>query len=279
MRVTTLIENYLSEGVNKGLKSQHGLSLFLELGNKKILFDTGQDELFYKNAKILGKKIEEVDILVISHAHYDHLGGLKKFLEVNKKAKIIMKEEALEGVYSKRLGIYKYIGINKEIVDKNRDRFIFFKDELILDSNISFISNTVFSGDTLKGNAHLYKKEKNKYVLDSFKHELIMVVEEENSLIILTGCSHNGIWNMIKSVEKKYTNKKIKGVIGGFHLQNNITKRLGEPKKRVLEIGEELKKIPHIYTGHCTGKEGFNLLKTVLKNNIVQFHVGSIFEL
>lgn len=282
MKITTLVENNLycsQKEVSKNLGSQHGLSLYIETADKKILFDTGKDDLFYRNAQVLGVDIGRVDYLVLSHAHYDHIGGLDKFLEINESAKIIVNRGAQGEIYSKRLGFYKYIGIKNELLQNNIERFILVEKEFKLDKNISFIMNTHHEGAPLKGNSHLYKKSKEGYVLDDFSHELIMVIEEiKDQLVVFTGCSHGGILNMVKSVKDRYPNKKIEGLIGGFHLQNNITKNLAEPRERVINIGEKLINIPHIYTGHCTGKKGFGVLKEVLGRQIEEFNTGKVFE-
>ena len=280
MKITTLVENYLYEEKNERLKPQHGLSLYIELENKVILFDAGKDDLFYENSKILGKDIEKVDYLVLSHAHYDHVGGLEKFLGINKKAKIIVNKNVTEKVYSKRLGNYKYIGIPINLVLENLGRFIFVEEEYKLDEKINFIINKNHIGDSLKGNSHLYKKVESEYKLDDFDHELIMVIEEEkDKLVVFTGCSHSGVLNMVKSVEDKYPEKSIIGLVGGFHLQDNVTKKLIEPVERVEDLGNKLKKIPQIYTGHCTGKEGFKVLQKILGDQIKEFHTGKIFKL
>ena len=280
MEITTLVENYLYEEKNERLKPQHGLSLYIELENKVILFDAGKDDLFYENSKVLGKDIEKVDYLVLSHAHYDHVGGLEKFLGINKKAKIIVNKNVTEKVYSKRLGNYKYIGIPINLVLENLGRFIFVEEEYKLDEKINFIINKNHMGDSLKGNSHLYKKVESEYKLDDFDHELIMVIEEEkDKLVVFTGCSHSGVLNMVKSVEDKYPEKSIIGLVGGFHLQDNVTKKLIEPVERVEDLGNKLKKIPQIYTGHCTGKEGFKVLQKILGDQIKEFHTGKIFKL
>ncbi len=283
MKITTLVENNIycrQEERCKDLKSQHGLSLYIETADKKILFDTGQDDLFYRNAEILGVDISGVDYLVLSHAHYDHVGGLAKFLEINKTAKIIIRGGDKADVYSKRLGFYKYIGIKNELLEENTDRFFMIDEEFKLDENINFMINTHHEGEPLRGNSHLYKKKEDGYILDDFSHELIMVVEEKKGeLVVFTGCSHGGILNMVKSVEDRYPNMEIKSLVGGFHLQSNITKKLAEPKERVINIGKKLIGIPHIYTGHCTGKEGFAVLKEVLGGQIEEFNTGKVFEI
>ena len=77
MRVYTLIEN--TEGTDL-CRTEHGLSLYFETEHHKILMDTGASETFLGNARLLGVKLEEVDICVLSHGHYDHAGGLMGFV-------------------------------------------------------------------------------------------------------------------------------------------------------------------------------------------------------
>ncbi|MBQ2720991.1 MAG: MBL fold metallo-hydrolase, partial [Clostridia bacterium] len=105
MTVTTLVEN---TAINDNFCSEHGLSLYIEVKGLRILFDMGQTELFAENAEKLGIDLENVDIAVISHGHYDHGGGLKKFLEINKKAPVYISRFAFEPHYN---GSEKYIGL------------------------------------------------------------------------------------------------------------------------------------------------------------------------
>jgi len=112
MKIITLIENHVN---SPGLVAEHGLSLYIDTGNKKILFDTGQSGLFIQNAQKLGIDIREIDLLVISHGHYDHTGGLYQFLEVNKKATVYAKKEIFTPKYS---GKTRFIGTqpNEELL-------------------------------------------------------------------------------------------------------------------------------------------------------------------
>lgn len=90
VKITTLVENSV---YGKGLQGEHGLSLLVDTGGHRLLFDTGSSDLFMRNARILGIDLKEVDFLVLSHGHRDHTGGLHHFLRVNRTAKVVCKKE------------------------------------------------------------------------------------------------------------------------------------------------------------------------------------------
>ena len=92
IRITTLVENVV---YGKGLQGEHGLSLLVEVGERKVLFDTGASDLFIRNSRLMGIDLREVDYLVLSHGHRDHTGGLHHFLRLNERATVVCKREAL----------------------------------------------------------------------------------------------------------------------------------------------------------------------------------------
>lgn len=101
-KIIVLLENTTE---SSKLKCKHGLSLYAETENHKILFDMGPDALFLKNAEAIGVNIADIDVAVISHGHVDHCGGLKYFLEKNQKAKIYLRPQAFEEHYVKVIRI------------------------------------------------------------------------------------------------------------------------------------------------------------------------------
>ena len=113
VKIVVLLENTTE---SSKLKCKHGLSLYAETEKHKILFDMGPNELFLKNAEALGVNIADIDIAVISHGHVDHCGGLKYFLEKNRKAKIYIRPQALEAHCVKVLGIPFYAGIDRALL-------------------------------------------------------------------------------------------------------------------------------------------------------------------
>lgn len=281
MKLTTLIENTKLDNP-PGLIGEHGLSIHVNRNNQKILFDTGTTNNFLHNAKLLGVDIKDVDIAILSHGHLDHGGGLLKFLEENDKAKVYMKKTADKDYYLKILFLIRHIGLNRKIFDSHLDRIVFIDEFAEISKDFFLLTDIKESFPKPKGNKYLYKMENNSLINDDFAHELIMVIKENNSLIVFTGCSHNGILNMIDTVRSRFPDIPIKSVLGGFHM-------VGIPKLNTMagsaneieNVGKELMKfnIEKTYTGHCTGKKAFNILKKIMGDKLEYFATGSIINL
>jgi hypothetical protein len=113
MKITTLIENTT---LRDDLTAEHGLSLLIEFGGRKILFDSGQSGAFADNAEKLGIDLSQVDLCVLSHGHYDHGGGLKRFLEINDHAPVYINRHAFGEYFSSG----KYIGLDPALEENPR---------------------------------------------------------------------------------------------------------------------------------------------------------------
>ena len=99
MKCTVLVEN---TSLNEHYRCEHGLSLFIETAGQRILFDTGQSDLFAENAEKLGVDLSQVDFAVISHGHYDHGGGIQKFLDINHSAPVYIHEDAFLSAFHEK---------------------------------------------------------------------------------------------------------------------------------------------------------------------------------
>ena len=228
MKITTLIENTKYEKAGD-VKAEHGISLLVEFNSQKFLFDTGASSLFHENAKNLNLSIKDIDFTVISHGHYDHGGGLKTFIEENPNAPVYLIEEAFNSYYAKKSGFRKkYIGLDKALITNFKHRFIFVKEFTQVNDNVFIISCIPEIYSKPLGNKKLLSASEGNFRPDDFKHELILVVSEHDGLVVFTGCSHNGILNMIKTVENRFKGKHIKTVFGGFHLMNPRTKKMSQ---------------------------------------------------
>lgn len=277
IKIITLLENTQEPG--SSLITKHGLSLYIETEEQKLLFDTGPDDSFLQNAKELEVDLTEVDMLVISHAHYDHGGGLEEFLKINSKAKVYL-SPYVQGEYYAQRGKteFQYIGLNQAVLETYRSRLTYIGEKTTISLGITLL--TVTEHSTFLPRALLLQKKDGILVKDSFEHELIMVIEEKGLRHVFTGCSHNGILNMVQSVEKEFRSRRIQTLIGGFHLINTKTGRMGEEEETVKDIAEALLKhdISKIYTGHCTGTEALGVLQGVLGEKIKGISTGKFIS-
>jgi 7,8-dihydropterin-6-yl-methyl-4-(beta-D-ribofuranosyl)aminobenzene 5'-phosphate synthase len=269
MIIKTLAEN---TSVSDDLGCEHGLSLYIEIKKRKILFDTGASVLFLKNAKQLGANIDEIDYLVISHGHYDHGGGLKTFLQENKKAEVFLHRLAFKKHYAlQKDGMPVYIGLEEDL--KQNSRFVFTSDRFFISNGIQLFSNVNRKERLPSPNKGLLTEENGVLMEDDFSHEHNMVIEENGKILLVTGCAHNGIVNIMEhfnSIKKRMPDY----VIGGFHLS---TPSGGDENPAEIErIGKYLLDTKaKFYTCHCTGIEPYKKLKEIMGENIDYISAGS----
>ncbi|MCK5824185.1 MAG: MBL fold metallo-hydrolase [Ichthyobacteriaceae bacterium] len=278
MKISVLLENQVCQTCSAELSGEHGLSMHIALNNKNVLFDTGQTDMFASNAIEMGIDISEVDILVLSHGHYDHGGGLQKFFELNKTAKVYMHSNAINDYYSASMGEPRYIGLNKEVIEKNKQRIVYINNDIEISEGVTVLTNFKENFPKPTGNSKLYEKQNGELVSDQFKHEILLIISEADKNVVLTACSHSGIINMTNKAEEFLSGKPITAVLGGFHLSSRG--RNAETPEYIGNLVSEIKKIDlQFYTGHCTGEANFKSMKGVLGDKLKSMNVGEVIEI
>lgn len=262
MKIAVLAEN---TAVSGDIEAEHGLSLYIETEGKKILFDMGQTEVFARNAEIMGIDLAEVDTAVLSHGHYDHGGGMAKFIEINNKADIYVSRYAFDECYS---GAEKFIGINKDLEQNPRLKLV--DDYQSLSDNAKLFSCNDRKLENPIDSAGLSVLTDGVRCADTFRHEQYLLINEKCRKLLISGCSHKGILNICEWFAPDV-------LVGGFHFmkQDVSTKNdvLDISAKRLLEYNTEY------YTCHCTGKEQYNYLKNIMKDRLNYLSGGQIIEL
>ena len=254
MKLVTLMEN---TACREDLCCEHGLSLYLETQTHRILFDAGQTAAFGENAANLGVDLQKVDIAVLSHGHYDHGGGLGKFLEINQKAHVYVSSHAFAPHYSAN----GYIGL--DLCLQNNDRIRYVAENRELDEGITLYRLDAVPMDT----AGLMMEENGKRKPDDFRHEQYLLLEEGGKRILISGCSHKGILQIMETFRPDV-------LIGGFHFM-----KITEEEKLKAAAEKLLQYDTVYYTGHCTGQKQYDFLKNIMGDKLHYIAAGTVLEL
>ncbi|ADQ46988.1 beta-lactamase domain protein [Caldicellulosiruptor kronotskyensis 2002] len=262
MKAKILVNNWTFKG---GYLAEHGLSILIEKDDKKILFDCGQTNAIVKNIEKMGVGFD-FDAVVLSHAHYDHTGGLK-FLIERTDCNIWVHNGFFEKKFANREGEYKFIGENFERFDMAR-----FK---VVNEDVYEIFDGIFVVNVTSGKEsnEFYILKDGRFQSDLFLEEQSLVVKEDDKLILIVGCSHNGIENIIEKVEKCFS-QSIFAVIGGFH-SKNFQK---DDFKRLCQFFKE-KRIYKLVPLHCSGTEALIYFGNELANKLKVCGVGDVIEI
>lgn len=215
MKITVLAENSVCKSNSLKLKAENGLSLFIEFDKLKILFDTGQSDIFIHNAIEMGIDLSQVDYLIIPHGHFDNGGGLKHFQKINKKARVFLHINDAKKYYTRILGFIPYnVGLDQKKFAQN-SRIYFINQDTQIEDNIILVE--VFSEvfPQPESNKAIFEKTKNRFIEDNFNHELAMLLIENDEIVLFSGCSHSGIINFIDEVKLSSRDMRIKAAFGG----------------------------------------------------------------
>ncbi len=261
MKIWTLIENTTC---SDALVCEHGLSLYIEANGQRILFDAGQSGAFADNAEKMGIDLRQVDLCILSHGHYDHGGGLQRFLEVNDHAPVYVSRHAF-GEYCNGEG--KFIGLNWELLGE--ERIVFVGDHLTLSDTLSLHTCATFPQPYYTDPYGMQVRRRDALETDDFRHEMYLLIREGERRIILSGCSHKGVLNV-----KTWFAPDV--LIGGFHLMKL------DPEKEATRLKftamELLKQDTVYYTGHCTGDAQFDALKTHMGDRLQRLTTGAVYD-
>ena len=249
---------------NALLETEHGLSILLETDNHRILLDTGASDVFIHNAERLGIDLSTVDYVFISHGHSDHAGGLLHLLSINEHAKVIVSPDAISGKFFSQRGNFHSITAEWPLGEEKR--FVLIDHTQEVTDGIHVIAHIPHRHPLPKGNKHLFVENgEGNYVNDDFRHELALYVDG----LVFTGCAHSGLENILAACPYP-----VRTVVGGFHLLDGQ-----ETEKELMVLAKKLTEAypeTQFYTSHCTGDSVYEVMKSVMGEQLQSFRCGTV---
>lgn len=272
LKITTLVEN--NPGEHKALKSEHGLSFFVEKDDFRLVFDTGQSETFLSNAKQLNIDLGQIDAVALSHGHYDHSGGFRALTEKTTQFTLYTGN----GFFDEKYGVSKR---TSEFLGNNFDeRFLAYRDirHQVIREEVTEIAAGVY---ILTGFPRIHADEiinprfmvlrEGKLQKDLFEDEIALAIDTPRGLVVLLGCSHPGMKNMLDAAQA-FLKRPIYAVLGGTHL----VEAKGDSLDRSLEyLSNDSIKV--IGVSHCTGKEVMERIATCNEQFTINRTGSSLF--
>ncbi len=271
IRMTILAENTVYQG---GLRAEHGWSVWIETPDKQILFDTGQSDLLLHNAEVLGIDIAQADAIVLSHGHYDHVGGLDRVLDLVPRANVYLQRSALEPKFSVSNGTTREIGVTSAIRDRLANR---------IESGRGAYTETatpIWPGVTVTGlipRLSPFEDTGGRFFLDPQRRrqdllldDQAMFLETTQGLVVVLGCAHAGVVNTLERVRHLVPRKRFHAVLGGMHLVHANQTRVKETINAFRRLGVE-----RIGPAHCTGRQAAKDLWNVFDNQCFLCSVGT----
>lgn len=271
IKFTFLSENKTESSSCTG---EHGLSVYIETHGKKILFDFGASDLFYKNAVNLGIDLSKVDMAVVSHGHYDHTGGIPQFAEINKDAPIYIHKNAFRQTYGMENGKLEKVGSGIRFPKDQFDHRWALTDGLTRISDEIVISGTIPVPDDGKPIETFYMKEADGSLrADDMSHEQFLAIRDTKGVFLFSGCSHRGVLPAVNYCKEIFPDTPIYMLIAGMHLYHASSDETEKMVGELRDLG-----INKVMPVHCTGLKAITAIKNSMGEDCILATAGERYE-
>lgn len=269
LNVTFVVENLVN---SRGLMGEHGLSLYVDTGEKRYLFDTGQEFCLLPNFKKMGFNLKGLEGVILSHGHYDHTGGLKFLLKELPSLRVMAHPEALGRKFRKKGEKYENIGLEESSGEFiGRANWIFNRGPVEIERDV-FLTGEIPPPEGER-EGEFYILEEGDYKPDPFREEQALFIKTRKGVMVVSGCAHKGVINTLDYIHH-LTGESPAFFLGGTHLFNADEKELDEIVDRIRE-----RDLKYLGICHCTGLESYSYLKEKLPGRVFYQHTGSSFDL
>jgi len=275
IRLTILCENSVARPF--GLLGEHGFACYLETPQGNYLFDTGQGQTLIPNARNLGKDLGTIKALVISHGHYDHTGALPQVLEGCNGLDVYGHPDIFSTRYWDIEGRRRYVGIpyRREHLESLGARFCLSREQVEIGPGVYLTGEIPRRNNWEKGDRLQLAVTATGEILqpDPVFDDLSLVVATSKGLLLVLGCAHAGLLNIIEHVTEKFGGEKIYAVVGGTHLAFAGEEQFEETMKMFDRL-----QIERVGVSHCTGMAKAARLSARLGGRFFFGNAGTVLE-
>jgi len=277
MRITILCENTVGRLIGYG---EHGFSAFIETEQRNYLFDTGSGHAVIANSLLLNKDLRGIKRIFLSHGHFDHTGGLPEVLKLRGEVDV----HAHPDVFSDRIKILKkdgkekkqFVGLpyKRKYLEYLGANFVLNSDFTEVEKGVSLTGEVPRRTPFEKTDPILFTEIDGKTATDTFPDDQSLILDTEKGLILILGCAHSGMINIIHHVMNKTGKERFYAILGGTHLDFLTSEQLEESIKFLKKMD-----IEKIGVSHCTGMKASSRLHQEFGDRFFHGCVGSVLEI
>lgn len=272
-KITIVAENTVSKSE---LLAEHGLSMLIEMGSKRVLFDTGQGYVLPHNSSVLGVPWDSLSAIVLSHGHYDHTGGVPYALAMTKRPPLFAHPQALTPKYKRNAnGSSRYIGISdtaKEDI-QSKAEWVSVEEPTEIAEGL-WLTGPIPRETKYEDTGGAFFTDEQCSERDELVDDQAAFLMTKRGTVIVSGCAHAGIVNTMRYVRQLTNNEPIHTVLGGMHLVTANAERIKETAREFQTAG-----VHRLGPCHCTGFPAMAQLWLAFPKHYVSCPVGATVDI